>query len=105
MEPTTLDSLRKAAEAVGVSYSTLRYAKNKERDFVKDKEIIYKIKWCGLHTLKMPHSNFKERSYTVNSGVGKCSCGQTFDFASEKDMNMKLQMHRRFCSKPPNSSK
>ena len=46
MEPTTLDSLRKAAKAVGVSYSTLRYAKNKERDFVKDKEIIYKIKWC-----------------------------------------------------------
>ena len=49
----------------------------------------------------MPHSNFKERSHTFNSGVGKCSCGQTFDFASEKDMNMKLQIHHKFCSKPP----
>ena len=47
MEPTTFDSLRKAAKAIGVAYGTLRYAKNEERDFVKkDKEIIYKIKWC-----------------------------------------------------------
>ena len=53
----------------------------------------------------MPHSNFKERSYTLNTEVGKCSCGQTFDFASEKDMNMKLRMHHKFCSKPPKSSK
>ena len=52
----------------------------------------------------MPHSNFKERSYTLNTGVGKCSCGQTFDFASEKDMNMKLQMHRKFCPKPSEGS-
>ena len=37
--------------------------------------------------------------------LGKCFCGQTFDFASEKDMNMKLQMHCKFCSKPPKSSK
>ena len=47
MEPTTFDSLRKAAKAIGVAYGALRYAKNKERDFAKkDKEIIYKIKWC-----------------------------------------------------------
>ena len=49
----------------------------------------------------MPHSNFKERSHTFDSGVGKCSCGQTFGLASEKDMNMKLQMHCKFCSDPP----
>ena len=48
----------------------------------------------------MPHSNFKERHFTVSSGVGKCPCGQTFDFASEKDMNMKLRMNCKFCSKP-----
>ena len=35
METTTFDSLRKAAKAIGVAYSALRYAKNKERDFVK----------------------------------------------------------------------
>ena len=53
----------------------------------------------------MPQSNFKERSYTLNTGVGKRSCGQTFDFTSEKDMNRKLQMHHKFCSKPPKSAK
>ena len=46
MEPTTFDYLRKAAKAIGVLYGVLRYAKDKGRDFVKDKEIIYKIKWC-----------------------------------------------------------
>ena len=53
----------------------------------------------------MPHNNFKERSHTFNSGVGKCPCGQTFNFSSERDMNMKLRMHRKFCSKPPESSR
>ena len=49
----------------------------------------------------MPHSNFKERSHAFNTGVGKCSCGQTFDYASERDMKMMLRMHCRFCSNPP----
>ena len=45
MKPTTFHSLRKAAKAIGVSHSALRYAKNKERDFVKKDEEIYKIEW------------------------------------------------------------
>ena len=49
----------------------------------------------------MPQSNFKERSHTFNLGVGKCCCGQTFDFESERDVKMKLQMHHKFCSNPP----
>ena len=49
----------------------------------------------------MPHSNFKQRAAEFSSGVGKCSCGQTLDFASERDMKMKLRMHLKFCSKPP----
>ena len=53
----------------------------------------------------MPHSNFKERSLTFNLGVGKCSCGQTFDFASERDMNMKLRIYHKFCSNPSKSFK
>ena len=53
------------------------------------------------HYIKMPHSNFKERSHTFSSGTGKCSCGQTFDYMSERDMNMKLRMHIKFCPKPP----
>ena len=45
MESTTFDSVRKAAKAIGVSYASLIYAKNKERDFVKKDEKIYEIKW------------------------------------------------------------
>ena len=51
--------------------------------------------------VKMSHSNFKERAYEFNSGIGKCPCGQTFKYTSERDMKMKLRMHRRFCSNPP----
>ena len=49
----------------------------------------------------MPHSNFKSRATEFNTGVGKCSCGQAFEFASKRDMAMKLRMHLKFCSKPP----
>ena len=49
----------------------------------------------------MPHSNFKGRSRIFSSGVGKCSCGQTLDFTSERDTKMKLRMHIKFCSNPP----
>ena len=51
--------------------------------------------------VKMPHSNFKERSQEFNTGVGKCPCGQIFEYTSERDMKMKLRMHHRFCSNPP----
>ena len=49
----------------------------------------------------MPHSNFKDKAYEFNSGIGKCPCGQTFEYTSERDMTMKLQMHLKFCSNPP----
>ena len=52
----------------------------------------------------MPHSNFKERSHQFNPGIGKCPCGQTFEYTSERDMKMKLRMHHRFCSNPPLAS-
>ena len=51
--------------------------------------------------VKMPHSNFKERSQEFSTGVGKCPCGQTFKYTSERDMKMKLRMHHRFCSNLP----
>ena len=50
---------------------------------------------------KMPHSNCKQRSYENNTGVGKCSCGQTFDYSSPRDMELKCKLHRRFCQNPP----
>ena len=58
----------------------------------------------------MPHSNFKWKATKFNLRVGKCSCGQTFGRAPqgpgspcalERDMNMKLRMHRKFCYKTP----
>ena len=51
--------------------------------------------------VKMPLSNFKERSHQFNSGIGKCPCGQTFEYTSERDVKMKIRIHRRFCSNPP----
>ena len=51
--------------------------------------------------VKMPHSNFKERSQEFNTGVEKCPCGQTFEYTSERDMKMKFRIHCRFCSNPP----
>ena len=51
--------------------------------------------------VKMPHSNFKDKAYEFNLGIEKSQCGQTFEYTSERDMKMKLRMHRRFCSNPP----
>ena len=51
----------------------------------------------------MPHSNFKMKFNHFNLGVGKCPCGQTFNFGSERDQNKKLRMHLKFCSKPVES--
>ena len=48
----------------------------------------------------MPHGNFKERSHRFSTGIGKCSCGQTFDYLSERDWKMKLLMGLKFCSQP-----
>ena len=49
----------------------------------------------------MPHSNFKDNAYEFNSGIRKRPCGQTFKYTSERDMKLKLRMHRRFCSDSP----
>ena len=49
----------------------------------------------------MPHSNFKDKAYEFKLEIGKCPCGHTFEYTSERDMAMKLRMHHRFCSNPP----
>ena len=55
----------------------------------------------NLSLVKMPHSNFKRKATEFEAGVGRCSCGQTFECASERELAMKCRMHRRFCSNPP----
>ena len=49
----------------------------------------------------MPHSKFKERSLAFNTGIGKCSCGQTFKYSTERDVRLKFRLHLKFCSNPP----
>ena len=49
----------------------------------------------------MPHSSFKRKVTEFETGVGRCSCGQTFECASERELTMKRRMHHRFCSNPP----
>ena len=49
----------------------------------------------------MPHSSFKRKVIDNGAGVGRCPCGQTFEFASERELAMKRRMHRRFCFSPP----
>ena len=45
MEPTTFDSMRKAAKAISVTEGAIRHAKNIGRDFVKKDGKIFEIKW------------------------------------------------------------
>ena len=52
----------------------------------------------------MPHSNFKGKLYSFNSGLIKCPCSQTFHYESETDWYMKIQMHCTVCPNPPEGS-
>ena len=49
----------------------------------------------------MLHSSFKRKATEFEAGVGRCSCGQTFEYVSERELAMKHRIHRRFCSNPP----
>ena len=50
IEPTKLDSMRKAAKAIGMGEAVIRYEMNNGRDFIKrseDKKVkVFFIKWC-----------------------------------------------------------
>ena len=49
----------------------------------------------------MPHSKFREKTIPLSSSTNICSCGQTFECATEREFKMKLRMHRKFCSNSP----
>ena len=51
--------------------------------------------------VKMPCSNFKDIPYALGLGVRNCSCGQIFAYTSERDRELKILLHHKFCSKPP----
>ena len=43
----------------------------------------------------MPHNIFKAKFHLLNSGLSKCSCGQTFEYGLERDRDMKFWLHRK----------
>ena len=49
----------------------------------------------------MPQSSFKRKVIENGAGVGRCTCGQTFECTFERELTMKCRIHRRFCFKPP----
>ena len=49
----------------------------------------------------MPQSSFKRKATEFEAGVGRCSCGQTFECAYKQELAMNHRMHHRFCSNPP----
>ena len=49
----------------------------------------------------MLHSSFIRKATEFVAGVGRCSCGQTFECASQQELAMKHRMHCRLCSNPP----
>ena len=49
----------------------------------------------------MPHRNFKDKPYALGLGVRNRSCGQTFGYASERERELKIRLHHKFCSKSP----
>ena len=53
----------------------------------------------------MPHSTFKENFLQPNSGVGKCSCGQIFIYASDRAFHIKLWLNRKVCPNLPEGRK
>ena len=55
----------------------------------------------NLSLVEMLHSSFKGKTTEFEAGIGRCSCGQTFECASERELAMKRRMHRRFCFNPP----
>ena len=86
-EPTRFDSMSKASTSTGIPYSTLLYVK---RILSPEFTLMEKNMSLILSLVKMPHSNFKDKAYAFNTGVGKCPCGKTFEYASERDMKMKF---------------
>ena len=37
--------------------------------------------------------------FLLDAGFGKCPCGQTFNYESERERKIKLRLHKKFCDK------
>ena len=53
----------------------------------------------------MPHSTLKMRPQPLSSEVAKCPGGQTFDYESDRDWEMKFRIHGKVCARLVEGSK
>ena len=50
----------------------------------------------------MPHSKFSEKhAFNENHGFLKCTCGQFLEFRSKGEEKLKIRLHSKNCSNPP----
>ena len=123
MEPRKYNGLSNDTSDIGVLRQTLTYAHEHKRllslrgkveqkcaslsglRIFRDHNIYHSWININLFRSKMHHSKCKAKSCLLNSGVGKCSCDQTFEYASERDRNMKVHLHCKVCPNPPAGSK
>ena len=50
----------------------------------------------------MPNSKFSEKhAFNENLGFLKCTCGQVLEFKSKREEKLKIQLHSKNCSNPP----
>ena len=53
----------------------------------------------------MPHSKFSEKpAFNENNGFLKCTCGQFMEFKSKREEKLKIRLHSKNCSNPPEDS-
>ena len=53
----------------------------------------------------MPHSKFSEKpAFNENHGFLKCTCGQFLEFKSKREEKLKIRLHSKNCSNPPEGS-
>ena len=59
---------------------------------------------CSYHlfatSYKMPHNKYNRNDVAIETGF-RCVCGQTFNYNSLGERNMKIRMHKKFCSSCP----
>ena len=55
--------------------------------------------------IKMPHSKFSEKpAFNENNGFLKCTCVQFLEFKSKREEKLKIRLHSKYGSNPPEDS-
>ena len=51
---------------------------------------------------KMPHNKYNRNDIAIETGF-RFICGQTFNSNLERERNIKIRMHKKFCSSCPDN--